>query len=380
MENPNKNSLFSRYEGLSEPDWKYYNSMPAYIKNKVMENFCSETAKDFIHSYFQYGGKEKILDLSFIKDYIEKGKHAHTVALYFLGCTMSPVISDKLKCFIKKYIPDKKHKDNEEFEFCYTWFLTCLYHDAASCIEKTEWALGCPSDLDFYLGKNDIEYNVYEHIWENPHIKPYTYCESLVKNYFKYRVEYCHSIDHGIIAGYLLYDRLVKNYNSAWKDHLKRHPNSNYSKFVHNGLSCRIGHIAHFAIIADAIIAHNIWYSDSETETLYTQYGLDPLINRAKININNNPLVFFLGLLDTIEPIKRLESDRKITHCLKSIDMQITNNDRLKIKILDDDKYLNWLRQIEENKMSTWLDVCPDFRQKKTRSCKEFIIKITTQE
>ncbi|MDF2822428.1 MAG: hypothetical protein K0R15_2876 [Clostridiales bacterium] len=96
------------------------------------------------------------------------------------------------------------------FDFRYTWFLTSLYHDTATVLEQIDWNRGCPSDLDFYLGKYDILYNLYVHKWSIPTIKPYTYSEILVRNYFKYRTEYCHKIDHRIIAGSILYDRLVK--------------------------------------------------------------------------------------------------------------------------------------------------------------------------
>ena len=320
--------LLEEYKGLDLHRWNYYEAdAPENEKNAVLREFNNNNATAFITKIFKCGGKENAFDISFFKDYLKNGKHSHTVSLYFLGCLLSEIVDTHLEAYLSRYV-DSLRKDGW-YCFNYTWFLTCLYHDTASAIEKSEWHRDCPSDIDFYLGKEDVQYNVFEHAWSNPLMKPYTYSESLVRNYFKYRVEYCHAIDHGIIGGYLLYDRLVKNYDKNWAEYKKEHPDAPdacYNDFIHGGeynnLRWRKAHMDHFAVIADAIIAHNIWHSKNATENknLYRQYGLDPLIHgkAKKTNIKEAPLLFFLGLLDTLEPVKRFDNP---VDCLNHIDI-----------------------------------------------------------
>lgn len=300
--------LINCYKNLGTEKWRYYEVLKDTEKDEVLYHFDVSHCQAFIANKFLCGGKEDAFDISFFKEYLKKGKHEHTVSLYFLGCCFQEIVDNRLKEYLNLYIPNAE----QWYDFRYTWYLTCLYHDTASSVEKENWSPGCPSDLDFYLGNENVEYNVFEHGWGDFQEKPYTYGEKLVKNYFKYRVEYCHSIDHGIIAGFVLYDRLIKNYNNAWKNYSSKNGGTASSKenFDYNNLKWRKEHLSHFAIVADAIIAHNIWLSgtDDDKIELYKQFGLDPLIshpdNSGKLTLESNPLVFFLDLLDTIEPVK----------------------------------------------------------------------------
>jgi len=239
---------------MSPSEWKYYSTAPSID----FDNFNRENTYNFIRRTYVVGSKEKIFDVGFQKLFHDQGKHQHTVALYFLGCHLSDILFDKLKNHIALYI-----KDMDWYDFKYTWFLTCLYHDASAVIEKSEYSHNSPKDLNFYLGRNNVMYNVYKHIWEKNHNKPYTYPEALVKNYFIYRTKFRHELDHGIIAGYLLYDKLQKNYNSSWEN-VK---NEQYEDFYYNQLRWRIEHLSHFAYVANAIIAHNIWHSENTYES-----------------------------------------------------------------------------------------------------------------
>ncbi|MBK7921420.1 MAG: hypothetical protein IPJ92_05195 [Veillonella sp.] len=87
-----------------------------------------------------------------------------------------------------------------------------------------------------------------------------------------------------------------------------------YSTHNEKPLVWRIQHLWHFAFVADAILAHNIWFVDLGDEKLvenYRKYGLSSLIvcksedcidNR--ITLEKSPLLFFLAIIDTIEPTK----------------------------------------------------------------------------
>lgn len=337
--------LYDKLVNISPEKVHYY---PLSPKINVIQNLTEASAYDYIIKYYKHGEKGSVFNVGFIDKFQSNGKHMHTVVLYYLGCLFSDLVDSKLKSYIEKFI-----QTDDWYDFRYTWFLTCLYHDTATVIEKEDWELGCRSDLDFYLSKYNIKYSVFEHNWEHHCLKPYTYPESLVKNYFKYRVEHGHSIDHGIIAGYLLYDRLVNNYNMALKEYSSIFPDANYEVFNHENLCWRNEHIAHFAIIADAIIAHNIWLSDNDSR--YKQFGLDRLIApKNKLTLTDNPLIFFLGLFDTIEPVKRFGK----LDCLKHIDIDIIDNYNeitITAEIIDTDTAIKWIRNVD--KMKDWLYV-----------------------
>jgi len=340
-------SLHDSLKALPKKEWKYYYD----TLNIDFNTFDNNTAYNFIRGTYNIGSKDKMFDVGFEKSFMAHGKHEHTVVLYFLGCMFKKLIHNDLKKHLASFITNV---DNW-FDFQYTWFLTSLYHDTASVLEQVNWTRNCPSDIEFYLGKYDVHYNLYEHRWDIPSMKPYTYSEMLVRNYFKYRAEYCHKIDHGIIAGYILYDRLVKNYDEAWAECSKTNPNKSYDDFTYKGLSWRKEHISHFAIIADSIIAHNMWRSENSDheKSVYRDYGLDQLIFNIenRVTISNNPLVFFLGLFDTIEPFKRFNK----LDCLKEVDIHLDSKGNLKISVHDLDNYAKWLDSITD--IHDWLSV-----------------------
>lgn len=353
-------SMLACYKNLEMEKWKYYYALDESEKDKVLSCFDAPHCKKFIAKNFSCGGKEEAFDISFSKEYLESGKHEHTVSLYFLGCCFQEFVNGSLKDYLGRYIP----KVEQWYDFCYTWYLACLYHDTAAPVEEKNWYLGCPSDLDFYLSNENVEYNVFGHDWGDLAKKPYTYDEQLIKNYFKYRVEYWHSVDHGIIAGFVLYDRLVKNYNKAWAHYSSQNRDTTSSKenFEYKNLKWRTEQISHFAIVADAIIAHNIWVSGSEDDKVkvYKQYGLDPLIsiseNREKLTLEGNPLVFYLDLLDTIEPVKffqkRLCSSQQILNIIEISKQKNGLNIRATKNISG---YVDWCNNIRATK--DWLDV-----------------------
>lgn len=62
----------------------------------------------------------------------------------------------------KKIIPIER----DWYEYKYTWFLTCLYHDAASSIEHSvlpNFPNEVQKQLSYYIGDLDIKYNPYSH-------------------------------------------------------------------------------------------------------------------------------------------------------------------------------------------------------------------------
>ncbi|MGE5496412.1 MAG: hypothetical protein ACM3S4_14040 [Burkholderiales bacterium] len=343
-------NLYDAFKAMPDNRWKYYYD----TRPLNFDDLNEEEAYKFIRGNYTLGAKDKVFDIGFHDRFKEKGKHRHTVALYFLGCYLSAILSDTFRNHLEQFIDNIDGND-----FQYIWYLSCLYHDTASILEESEYNRSSPRNLSFYLGKYNISHNVYTHIWKEA--KPYTYSEELVKNYFTYRVEYGHRIDHGIIAGYLIYDRLRKNYDANWAEFKLKRPNDGkYEDFSYKNLRWNIQHHSYFAYVANTIIAHNIWYSEDTPNSIqtYRQYGLDPLIyNKSnRINLKKDPLVFFLGFLDSIEPVKFFNTvDAKIVW--KAIEIIYDSNTR-KLHITTDGSLLNtnvWFNKIEG--MSNWLNV-----------------------
>ncbi len=62
---------------------------------------------------------------------------------------------------------------------------------------------------------------------------------------------------------------------------------------------------------ADAIVRHNMFVAKKEQEIDYRKRGMDILIpsksDEHLISLEKEPFTFLLGLVDTIEPMKRFE-------------------------------------------------------------------------
>lgn len=96
------------------------------------------------------------------------------------------------------------------------WFLTCLYHDVGYGYEKDDGkgkaALENKLDqkglegLKEFLSLGYVCDDVYK-----------TYQKEMVNLYFKSRLKGREKLDHGIVGGLLLYDRLRKRFEEAWE-------------------------------------------------------------------------------------------------------------------------------------------------------------------
>lgn len=85
--------------------------------------------------------------------------------------------------------------------------------------------------------------------------------------------------------------------------------------------------------MADCIISHNIWKSDSCSKSKYLDYGLEKLTdNFEKITYKKNPILYILSIIDTIEPFKiynqttSADNDAKAIAAWKVIDLSFDNN------------------------------------------------------
>ncbi len=113
-------------------------------------------------------------------------------------------------------------------------------------------------------------------------------------------------LDHGIIGGLLLYDRLRLQFEKAWeKARIDKEKSFTRDGFFgeNNRLFYSENHFSAYAKAADAIISHNIWHTTLR-EYLEKSGKMD-VNNLKKINIDNT-ICFLLSLADTLEPIKNM--------------------------------------------------------------------------
>lgn len=349
-------SLFHQFQS---ENIKFYYCNPTYnpIKNP-------KKSWNFILEYFKLGGKEKAFDLDFFEKLKKNGKHIHTVSMYYIGCLLIDVIEADLSGNLKELIPGLGEQFN--YKFIYSWFLTCLYHDTASIIEDTVEPLetiGIPKyHYEEMLKKYKIEYDVFDHRWTRQNYtrqKHFTYSRLLVKNYYYYSLVTRRKIEHGILGGLILFDRLKKNYDeklTQYKREFNIEESEQIENFNLNGLSWRIQHLDHFAYIADSIISHNIWCS--KDVKLYEKFGLlrlkEPVEN--KVCIKKNSLLFFLAIVDTIEPTKFFNQFQP-QFVWKNIDMSYDKDSyTIKIQVLGDMFNIEkWFEKIKS--LETWLHV-----------------------
>ena len=285
------NTLIMEFEKLLENknDWSYYNDAP----DLTMEILYSpEESLDFIKNYFRCGKKEKLFDDIDIVNYeILKTRAQHILSTYLLGI----IIAKSLKI---------QRKENNK-DFMYLWFLACLYHDIGYYFEKN----GSCEDLKKVQTKGiegikevcKIKY-LYDgkfSPYKREHINLY------LSERAKYRDGRTGVIDHGIIGGFLLYDRLRKNFDSAKKKVENINSDVHEESFEYNGRYFSINHYKDYKIAAQAIIIHNIWI---DTLRQYMGENKETIDNIEKIN-KNNQIAYILAIADTLEPIKKCGID-----------------------------------------------------------------------
>lgn len=342
--------------------------------NKNFETYFADdaTIQEFILNKYLIREKGRAFEVATKRfNLFKRGKHE--VSTYLLGCLLKDIIWDDLKNFIRKFT-DEKDTDYI-FDFEYIWSLLAVYHDIA--VEKEQKLRLDYGDKSLYSTKEiveciikhgfSIDRNIYQ---DNCSVVPlyHTYQDELVINYMNMRMksnkENQGSFDHGIVAGFLLYDALVDNYfvqktkagcKGEEKCFLTRSRNNDKMLTWHE-LDLWM-----YGFIADAIIAHNIWFCELDKKgekAKYENYQLGYLIVDSqkdnRLSAKNNPLAFYLGLVDSIEPIKRFPKNNAIYVC-KNISVTLKNKEIIIENIDLDDNYNDYKENIK--RMEMWLKV-----------------------
>ena len=257
-----------------------------------------------------------------------------------------------------------------------------MFHDFSWIHEKKEINLDPNSSNDFndytifenyLINEFNIQHSIFEHkLVCNNNFETH-YSQNIIVNYFDYKYHERDKLDHGIIAGVLLFDRLLKNYNNKWENYKdsyeyanqKPSEKGNYNNFFYKNKSWKREHHDHFAYIADSIISHNIWLSSNEE--LYSKYNLQGLlrINAEKISINRNPLLFMLGILDTIEPVK-VFTNFDAEYVWDNINIYINSNSiEIIVKERANFNHHKWFKKISS--LNEWLAISIEEKRKKLK-------------
>jgi hypothetical protein len=328
------NTLIELIEQLPPSQWDYYNSVedqPAIVYYKPFSNKI--THRNFIRRYFKRAGKGSVLEQHFSIKNIPLKRCSHTNSIFFLGLII--YYNTKLKHHL--FQDDNSRKYNM---FPFLWFLTCLFHDTGYHYENNKEYHGKLTDVSSVKNHFSIDHDLLS--LKNVTGVP----ESLTSNiekYYLFRVKESRKIDHGIIAGLFLYDRLIKNRQlRAERSDDKFYWGAKLDK--------------DYELVAATIACHNIWLSNNgENSKVYRNYGLNTLIDHNKIILEDSPLLFMLGLVDTIDPVKLFNAQNPKT-VLNNILIGFQNN---LIKISSIEK--SWLDFSKLKKkcfgLMNWLDI-----------------------
>lgn len=112
-----------------------------------------------------------------------------------------------------------------------------------------------------------------------------------------------------------------------------------------------------YALASATIATHNIWFPEHKDRKNYKKYELNTLINHKQISYREAPLLFLLGLVDTIDPIKIYNRENyNSNYVLDNVKLEI-DNEAIKLSIqpgnsLDIDKIFNKVNAIDK-----WLNI-----------------------
>jgi len=345
--------------------------------------------------------------------HLSEYRAVHIVSAFFLGIYLESCLT-RAEPGVDIQIGDRF------FPFSYLWFLTCVYHDYGYIVEENRQPpnfLRPPSRTrEGYLGgdgrhqlariKQDLNITIpfYPHRIVQPRavrngfrgnyapskfncllkqapslqagltfdcgatITNLTYSKTMLERYFSYGIHELKKpiYNHGIIGGYLFYDRMLKSYLSAYENLQpcisdRENPYPGLGEFIWNGKSFSAGQIPLFAHIADCIIAHNVWKADEASENKYVEYGLKRLVggNFEKISFQKNPLLFILTVVDTLEPYKVYgrpsERGKDAARVWRSINVTF-HDGRLMMRSRYKCRPIHWLYE-KAKELKAWVDI-----------------------
>jgi hypothetical protein len=284
-------NLFDIYNVVfsDKSKWRYYSKMNINPFNSDYDT------KEFITRFIELSGKAEQNPLYDNINKLDNKRIRHIVSTFFLGTYLYynvPKIKGSIDIVVKRF---KKQNPYSKIEFSFIWFIICLFHDLGYSIENHD---SYKSFDDFIEGK--VKYFLKERVGV-----PALY-ENVYKDYFNYRLnstnDFIRKPDHGICGGVLLFNKLNEIL-------IKKQKNKKSE-----GLSWNPKLVNIYRYASWVILSHNIFFirkGDADEKT-YRDNNLHDLIlekhEESRIHLSKHGFLFLFALVDTIDPIKTLES------------------------------------------------------------------------
>ena len=315
----------------------------------VQKLFDGNNAVKFIREYFGNLRSNSVIEsparkFQGVLERITEFRARHTVASFLLGIVVKEELSLNVQNWIRVY--DTK---SSKATFGFFWSLICLTHDVAYNWERNsrEMLEQVPT-VDAFCQHNEIQYNLLDEANDS----------ELIRNYYRYRVKAAGKIDHGIVGGILIYDALMTFYYEA-----KQLSHANLC-----GLKLRKNFPDFCLQIAETVALHNMWRATEDNEKTYEFYKLHELIpdgsGRGLVLYKDNTLLFLLGLIDTMDPVKAFCSTEgrsvrlPLDEVLNNFYIQFTKYTKTKkicMQFSNSNFHGNYKKSIDE--MKRWLGV-----------------------
>lgn len=323
-------SIYEHIQDLKTEEWDYYFPNEEFLN---IQNWSdNDEHKRFIEKYLQRGQKEEVLK-HFNFSLQDFKREAHTNSVFFLGCVFYKELNLPINF---------KRKDNRE-EFYFIWFLTSLVHDFGYQIEncsntRTDLSQKITNEINSFKSfyKIDSENDLLN---TNYPLEPNTkILLDHVPKYFEARKNGelgrndSGKIDHGIAAGLLLFDFLLKNRREKEESNSIKEKNRQETDGLFWGKELE----NFYAIASSAIATHNMRRGHKETNSLneiLEENKMEKLIindiegNIKKLSFVEDSFAFLFALADTLEPLKFYDNCFDIDEILKSIYLKINSNE-----------------------------------------------------
>jgi len=340
LKTQNKKYLKSLFQEIEELDnWNYYNR--DYDLKKINWN-DNANHQEFIKNFLRISGKELIEDYFFTTELKKAGisldnfeRATHTNSVFFIGILLYQKLQLKDKIsFIRE--------DGEVDEFLFIWFITSMVHDFGYFAEhnKEKFSSITEDISSLKLTHDLLSYDKDSGYLKEAYKQYRNSTQSIIDaipNYFKDAFNGKKSssekkkIEHGIYAGLLLYDGLVKNRKQKKEQR-------------HNNLYWEDDLDKFYAIASFAISIHSM-----------RREGIVENSEDLKFSIESEPFLFLFALADTIEPTKVFHS-KDPEYILKNILIDI-QKDKI---ILKNDPFfrLDFSKLVEKVcGLESWLNV-----------------------
>ena len=269
-------------------------------------------------------------DMTILAEYIDMPpkRFSHVLSTYLLGSAIRRKLELNFN-MLPRIFPIHVRGD----AFGFFWAVVCLCHDLGCKYEDANNKSGIidlslmessggrkklfkithdmlafePEDID----QLTPEFTEAERQWVKTSI-------CLVKKYERFRREQFKLIDHGVAGGLILYDLLLKLAHKNPKIEQQFRGQTTATRPVLGELSANSSQRRFDAcalLIACTVARHNVWTTcDPDKIPVYKHYQLAELCfskgmfpeNRIEFQKGQEELLFFLGMLDTIDPVKGL--------------------------------------------------------------------------